>query len=221
LGQEALTFCRRIGDTFGIAVNLHDLGIFMLERGDPIGAISNYRESLVLTRELGEGHLGSRARDRLCVALHQTGASRQAARLSGTAATFRESTSDTLFLEEDANLTTRFQQIRDVLGDADYTAAWEAGRSVPFDLAMTEAIALADAALASHRSVPARALAGLSVREIDVLRLLADGQADKAIANALFISPRTASSHVAAIMAKLGVESRTAAVALAFRSGLV
>jgi DNA-binding CsgD family transcriptional regulator len=83
-----------------------------------------------------------------------------------------------------------------------------------------EAIALAGATLASHRSAPARAISGLSVREIDVLRLLADGQADKAIANALFISPRTASSHVAAIIAKFGVESRTA-VALALRSGLV
>ncbi len=221
LCQEALDICRRIGDTFGIAVNLHDLGTFVLERGDPIGAIANYRESLVLTRELSEGHLGSRTLDRICVALHQTGASRQAARLSGAAAAFREATGDTLFLEEDGNLRMRFQQIRDVLGDADFTAAWEAGRSVPFDLAVAEAIALADAALASHRSAPARAIAGLSVREIDVLRLLADGQADKAIASALFISPRTASSHVAAIIAKLGVESRTAAVALALRSGLV
>ena len=221
LNQEALDICRRIGDTFGIAVNLHDLGNIVLERGDPIGAIANYRESLVLTRELSEGHLGSRTLDRICVALHQTGASRQAARLAGAAAAFRESTGDTLFPEEDANLRMRFQQIRDVLGDTDFTAAWEAGRSVPFDLAVSEAIALADAASASHQSAPARALAGLSLREIDVLRLLADGQADKAIANALFISPRTASSHVAAIIAKLGVESRTAAVALALRSGLV
>jgi DNA-binding CsgD family transcriptional regulator/Flp pilus assembly protein TadD len=221
LCQEALDVCRRIGDTFGIAVNLHDLGNFALERGDPIGAVANYRESLLLTRELAEGHLGSRTLDRICVALHQTGASRPAVRLSGAAAVFRESTGDTLFLEEDVNLRMRFQQIRDVLGEVDFTAAWEAGRSVPFDLAVAEAIALADAALTSHRSAPARAITGLSVREIDVLRLLADGQADKAIANALFISPRTASSHVAAIIAKLGVESRTAAVVLALRSGLV
>jgi DNA-binding CsgD family transcriptional regulator len=116
---------------------------------------------------------------------------------------------------------SRLQNQQDVLGDADFTAAWEAGRSQLFDLAVVEAIALADAALASHRTAPARAITGLSVREIDVLRLLADARADKAIANALFISPRTASSHVAAIIAKLGVESRTAAVALALRSGLV
>jgi DNA-binding CsgD family transcriptional regulator len=221
LSQEALEVCRRIEDTFGIAANLHNLGSYAVERGDPLTAIGHYRECLALTRELDEGHLASRTLDRLSVALHQTGASRQAARLSGAAAAFRESVGDTLFLEEDTNLRLRFQQIRDALGESDFTAAWEAGRTVPFDHAVAEGIALADAALASQRPAPARAISGLSVREIDVLRLLADGQADKSIANALFISPRTASSHVAAIIAKLGVESRTAAVALAFRSGLV
>jgi non-specific serine/threonine protein kinase len=221
LSQEALEICRRIGDTFGIAVNLHNLGSHAVESGDPVAAIGHYRESLLASRELDEGHLGSRTLDRLSVALHQTGASQQAARLSGAAAAYRESVGDTLFLEEDANLRTRFQQIRDSLGETTFEAAWEAGRSVPFDHAIAEAIALADAALTSRRSEPAKAISGLSLREIDVLRLLADGQADKAIAHALFISPRTASSHVAAIIAKLGVESRTAAVALAFRSGLV
>jgi DNA-binding NarL/FixJ family response regulator len=155
------------------------------------------------------------------VALHQTGASRQGARLSGAAAAFRESVGDTLFLEEDTNLRTRFQQVRDALGEDTFVASWESGRTLPFDLAVAEAMALANSALASRRSSPAKAITGLSEREVDVLRLLADGQADKAIASSLFISPRTASSHVAAIIAKLGVDSRTAAVALAFRSGLV
>jgi DNA-binding NarL/FixJ family response regulator len=54
-----------------------------------------------------------------------------------------------------------------------------------------------------------------------VLRLLAQGRADKEIADTLFVARPTASKHVAAIIAKLGVESRTAAVALAFRYGLV
>jgi predicted ATPase/DNA-binding CsgD family transcriptional regulator/Tfp pilus assembly protein PilF len=221
LFQEALEICRRIDDTFGIAVNLYNLGNSVLERGDPVGALAHYRESLTLTGTLDEGHLASRTLDRLGVALHQTGASRQAARLSGAAGAFRESVGDTLFLEEDANLRMRYQQISDALGEADFEAAREAGRLVPFDIALTEALALADSILASHRAEPAREATGLTVREIDVLRLLAEGQPDKAIANLLYISPRTASSHVAAIMAKLGVETRTAAVALAIRSGLV
>jgi excisionase family DNA binding protein len=223
LSQESLDICRRIGDTFGIAVNLHNVGHFALERQDPLGAIACYRESLALTRELDEGHLASRTLDRLGVALHQTGASRQAARLFGAAAAYRESIGDSLFLEEDAHLTMRFQQVRDELGAANYQAAWESGRSLPFDVAITEALALADQAMMAEQPgpKPPPAITSLSTREIEVLRLLADGQPDKAIANVLFISPRTASSHVAAIIGKLGVDSRTAAVAAAIRGGLV
>jgi DNA-binding CsgD family transcriptional regulator len=61
---------------------------------------------------------------------------------------------------------------------------------------------------------------GLTARELKVFRLLADGQSDREIADALFISPRTASSHVATVLAKFGVDSRTAAVSRAHREGL-
>ena len=53
-----------------------------------------------------------------------------------------------------------------------------------------------------------------------MLRLLAAGSSDRAIAAALFVSPHTASTHVRNLLAKLGVESRTAAAAYAFRHGL-
>jgi DNA-binding NarL/FixJ family response regulator len=62
---------------------------------------------------------------------------------------------------------------------------------------------------------------GLSVREIEVLRLLADGASDGEIATRLFISRYTASNHVHAILTKLGVSSRTAAASQAVRRGLV
>jgi len=54
-----------------------------------------------------------------------------------------------------------------------------------------------------------------------VLRLLAAGHSDRQIAAALSISRKTAGNHVANILAKLGVESRTAAATLAVRRGLV
>ena len=61
---------------------------------------------------------------------------------------------------------------------------------------------------------------GLSPREIDVLRLLAGGKANKAIANELFISPKTVENHVARIFAKIGVGNRTEAGQYAYRRGL-
>ncbi len=62
---------------------------------------------------------------------------------------------------------------------------------------------------------------GLTKRELEVLRLLADGYRNEEIGQALFISPRTASVHVSRILAKLGVDSRSKAAAVAHREGLV
>jgi DNA-binding NarL/FixJ family response regulator len=61
----------------------------------------------------------------------------------------------------------------------------------------------------------------LSGREIDVLRLMAQGKSNKEIGSALFISEGTVKSHVKGIFAKLGVISRTEAVANASRRGLI
>jgi DNA-binding NarL/FixJ family response regulator len=61
----------------------------------------------------------------------------------------------------------------------------------------------------------------LSDREQQVLQLLADGQTNKEIAAALFVSEATVKTHVENILRKLGVADRTQAVAEAFRRGLV
>jgi NarL family two-component system response regulator LiaR len=61
----------------------------------------------------------------------------------------------------------------------------------------------------------------LTAREIEILRLLAQGQSTRDISEALYISPRTTATHVTNILGKLGLTSRTAAVAYAMRTGLV
>jgi DNA-binding CsgD family transcriptional regulator len=61
----------------------------------------------------------------------------------------------------------------------------------------------------------------LTARERDVLRLLSEGCSDREIAEALFISPRTVGGHVTNLLAKLGVDSRTAAAAMAIREELI
>ena len=62
--------------------------------------------------------------------------------------------------------------------------------------------------------------AGLTPRELEVLRLVAAGRSNGQIAEALFISRKTASVHVSNILAKLGVHTRTEAAAEAHRLGL-
>ena len=61
----------------------------------------------------------------------------------------------------------------------------------------------------------------LTPREMDVLRLLAQGQSNKEIARALDLVEETVKSHVRHILAKLGVQSRTQAVLAAIRLGIV
>jgi DNA-binding NarL/FixJ family response regulator len=61
----------------------------------------------------------------------------------------------------------------------------------------------------------------LTAREMEVLRLMADGQANKEIARTLQIAEDTVKTHVRHILAKLGVQSRTQAVLCAIRLGLV
>ena len=64
-------------------------------------------------------------------------------------------------------------------------------------------------------------LKDLTARELDVLRLLAGGRANKEIAAELSLSERTTRTHVSSILAKLGLHSRTQAALWAVREGLV
>lgn len=63
--------------------------------------------------------------------------------------------------------------------------------------------------------------ARLPKRELEVLRLLAAGMAQPAIASTLVISPKTVGTHIEHILSKLGVSSRAQAVSFAYREGLV
>ena len=63
--------------------------------------------------------------------------------------------------------------------------------------------------------------AGLTPRELEVLRLVAEGRTNGEIGTALFISTKTASVHVSNILAKLGASGRGEAAAIAHRQGLV
>jgi DNA-binding NarL/FixJ family response regulator len=61
----------------------------------------------------------------------------------------------------------------------------------------------------------------LTTREVEVLRLIAHGMENSAIAQELYISPKTVKNHVASILEKLDIENRIQAAVAAVKSGLV
>jgi DNA-binding NarL/FixJ family response regulator len=78
------------------------------------------------------------------------------------------------------------------------------------------------AAPAAEPAEPSAAEAlGLTARELEVLALLADGHTNRKIADALFISVKTAGAHVSSILRKLDASTRGEAAAVALRAGLL
>jgi len=107
-------------------------------------------------------------------------------------------------------------------GEAEILAAIEAVAAglVAIEPQMMEPMLNASAPLA-QRGVAEPGVEPLTPREIEVLRMLAEGDANKAIAWKLGISEHTVKFHVSSIMSKLGAASRTEAVATGIRQGLV
>jgi DNA-binding NarL/FixJ family response regulator len=69
-------------------------------------------------------------------------------------------------------------------------------------------------------TIPA-ALAALTERELDVLRLMARGRSNSDIAGELFLSEATVKTHITRVFAKLGLHDRAQAVVLAYETGLI
>jgi DNA-binding CsgD family transcriptional regulator len=83
-------------------------------------------------------------------------------------------------------------------------------------------LVLSERVVATAAAPVAAALgAALSARELEVLRLVARGLGNKEIAAELDITTHTVKYHLAAVLEKLGVRSRTEAVSLGVRKGLV
>ena len=82
-----------------------------------------------------------------------------------------------------------------------------------------------DAALAARLATPPPAAPaalpfGLTMREVEVLRLVAEGMTDLQVAARLFVSRNTVNAHLRSIYGKIGVNTRAAAARLAFEHGL-
>jgi DNA-binding NarL/FixJ family response regulator len=108
--------------------------------------------------------------------------------------------------------------VRSALDEAAFDTAWAEGRAMSFERAIEYALE----ELTTHDQSRAPSVpAGLTKRELEVLRLVARGMSNQQIATTLVLSEHTVHRHVANVLGKLGVSSRAAAVAEAARLDLL
>jgi DNA-binding NarL/FixJ family response regulator len=108
--------------------------------------------------------------------------------------------------------------VRARVGETAFEAALDDGLAMSAEQAVE--YALEDPATPHDDTIPA-AQAGLTRREVEVLRLVAKGLSNREIATDLVLSEHTVHRHVANVLAKLGASSRAAAVAQASSHGLL
>ena len=181
------------------------------------------RESLALRWAQGEKpHIAGCLRGLASVAA----AARQyarAARLYGAAEAAREAIGAPM-PRHHARSEQAVARVRAGLGEPAFAAAWAAGRALPLAEAVAEALAVTPEELSADAigkpSTPA-ARHGLTPREVEVLRLVREGCSNREIGERLYISERTAGTHVQNILDKLDVSTRAAAAAYAVEHGLI
>lgn len=217
LCEESLDICREIGDKRGMARGLIGLGEVALGQGDCSTARAAYEESIALFRELGDRWFLAVALDGLAGAISAAGRPAGATRLLGTAESLFESIGAPLPPHCTPAHERTLAAIRTRLGKEDLAAAWAEGRSMTPE----QAVAALEQSAVESIAPSSPYLAGLTRREVEVLRLVAEGLTDAQVAEKLFISLRTVNAHLRSVYAKLGVSTRSAATRYAVEHELV
>jgi DNA-binding CsgD family transcriptional regulator len=218
LFEEQLALERGRGYLRGVARSLVDVGDVALEDGDAGRALAAYREALRLFYQEGD-----RTYSIIClleVGICLVWEPERAARLFGAVAALREQTGLGVLHALKEPYDRALKRVREELGEERFAAVWAAGRALTLEQAVVEASAPSPSPTPAPPA-PLAASAVLTPREADVLRLLVAGRSNQQIADALSISLATTKGHVTNILGKLGVESRSAAIAQAVRQGLV
>jgi predicted ATPase/DNA-binding CsgD family transcriptional regulator len=224
--EEALTLQDAVGLAWPRALACYGYATAVQDLGDLRAALAYYRESLRYWQSIDD--LGSVAicLEAIAWVICMLGDAERAALLLGAAQKRREEGEYPMPERVLGSFGGVVAGVHACLGSTAFDEAWLAGRALSLEAVVTEACRVDDgdrdagarpAAPAPDRVAPA----GLSPRELDVLRLLVEGKSDREIGEALFIGTRTVQTHVANLFAKLGVNARAEAAAVAVRRGLV
>jgi predicted ATPase/DNA-binding CsgD family transcriptional regulator len=218
--DEALSLMERVEYGPGVVYVRGVQGIAALAQGRLTDAAVYFIDGFAVTRASGDERHGQGFAAGLSGVALAAGLLEEAAAMLGSIEAAMIATG-VVRLIQNYHIEPIRAELRARLGEDAYREAMRRGSSIPLDQAVADLAGLIQGAL-GERSTPTTAYPyALTARELDVLRLLAQGKSDREIAEALFIGARTVETHVSNLIAKLGVHNRTEAAALATREGLV
>ncbi|HUC57570.1 MAG TPA: tetratricopeptide repeat protein [Streptosporangiaceae bacterium] len=202
--SEALGILREIGAKHEIARCLAGLGRVAISQGDLASAREYFGGSLELSQSAGSRIGVIRGLDSFAVLASHEGDAGMAVRLAAAAAALR---AEAGLPETPAGRLGRVMTAAEALGEGVRDALWAEGSSLSGDEAVS---------LALRNGRPRLVVAGqdgqagrdLTARELQIIRLVAAGNSNRAIGDELGITTATAARHVANIMSKLSVNSR-------------
>jgi DNA-binding CsgD family transcriptional regulator len=185
-----------------------------------VAARAIYEESLAIARELNHRSLIASCLEGWASMVAEQGQFAWAAQLWGAAESLRESIKVPIPLVERADYARSVAAARAQLGEGIFAAAWVHGRTMTLEQALAaEGRGIVPLPAASVDALPYPA--GLTAREVEVLRLVARGLTNAQIAQELVLSEKTVATHLTHIFNKTNSENRAAAAAFAIRQGLV
>jgi ATP/maltotriose-dependent transcriptional regulator MalT len=226
--KESLAISRRAGYSEGIPWSLNQLGVAAYRRGDYEQAEALLRESLKVHHNLGDRWRMSSVLEGLAEAACAQGHLERAAQLFGAAEALRETIAAPIPPCERADHARNLSVALAGLGEEVFARARTRGRAMTLEEASEYALseeepsttALSSASVRpSATSIPEHP-AGLTSREVEVLKLVASGMTSAQVAEELSLSRCTVDTHLTSIYRKLGVNSRAAAIRFALERGL-
>jgi predicted ATPase/class 3 adenylate cyclase/DNA-binding CsgD family transcriptional regulator len=220
---KSLMLYREMGSQQGIAQSLCQFAQVATVEGNAMAAYTLYEESLAIAREMNLKRLIASCLEGLAEVGAIEGKLAWAAHLWGAAEVMREAVRVPIPLTERARYKRAAVTARSQLGEKVFAAAWAQGRTMTPEQALTTqgpemGSALTTPVTPTPPSPPYPA--GLTAREVGVLRLVARGLTNSEIAEELRLSEKTIAHHLTHIFNKTTSENRAAATAFAIRHGL-